>query len=107
MSSCGLPRWPFYKYAPADALDAAKVLKPALRRWLIRKWAAQRVYLADIYFEADHDIAEEVFIVGEFTQPKWLVKVPMKYSSFFRAFKAQVKIHDNCQFKFIIDGMFI
>ena len=88
-------------------IEAAKVIKDAWTSYTLRKQAKMKIFTADIYFEADHDIAEKVYIVGEFTNPKWIIKVPMEYSFFYRAFKARIKIHDNCQFKFIFDGNMI
>jgi hypothetical protein len=73
----------------------------------MRTLARKRQYIADIYYEADPAIACEVFLVGEFTNPAWEVKIPMKYSYFHRAFKTQVKIEENCQFKFIVNGTFV
>lgn len=73
----------------------------------MRKLARKRQYIADIYYEADPEVASEVFLVGEFTTPQWKVMIPMKYSYFYRAFKVQVKVHEGCQFKFIVNGTFV
>ena len=86
---------------------ASKIVCWAWYRYFLRKQSKLKRFVADIYFEADHDIAENVQIVGEFSNPKWLIKIPMKYSFFHKAFKAKINIQDNCQFKFIIDGNFI
>lgn len=93
--------------AAGEILRAAKVIKRAVIKWYFRKLAKSRIYITDIYFEADHDIAENVYIVGEFTSPKWTVQIPMKYSFFYRAFTTKIKIRDHCQFKFVVDGTFI
>ena len=95
------------KVVAFEMLKAAQVIWNAVKRWLFKKWRKSRIYVVDIYFEADHDIAENVYISGDFTFPKWSKKIPMKYSFFHRSFMAQVKIHDNSQFKFIVDGTFI
>ena len=87
--------------------NASKFINKVWYWYLLKKNAKNKQFLTDIYFEADHDIAENVFIVGEFTTPKWLLQIPMKYSFFHHAFWAKIKIHDNWQFKFIIDGNFI
>ena len=60
-----------------------------------------------MYLEADYDIAEKVFVAGDFAESKWRNHIQMKYSFFNRAFKAKIKIQDGNQFKFIIDGMYI
>ena len=88
-------------------IKASNVIKNAFICYLFRKQAKRKLFTVDIYFEADHDIAESVFIVGEFTNPAWTVKILMEYSFFSRAFKARIKIGENWQFKFIIDGNFI
>ena len=88
-------------------VKASNIIKNACIKYLFRKQAKRRLFSVDICFEADHDIADSVFIVGEFTNPAWAIRVPMEYSFFYRAFKTRIKIHENCQFKFIIDGNFI
>ena len=64
-------------------------------------------FIADIYYEADYDIAETVYLVGEFTSPAWETVIPMKYSFFYRSFMAKIKISEGDQFKFIINGTFV
>jgi len=88
-------------------LRASKVIWNAVKKWLFKKWKKWRSYVVDIYFDADHDIAEKVYLVGDFTNPKWSELIPMKYSFFHRSFMAKVKMHDHAQFKFIVDGTFI
>ena len=91
----------------AEMLKASKTIWNAVKKWLYRKWRRWRRYVVDIYFDADHDIAEMIYLVGDFTNPKWTVLVPMEYSFLSRSFKAKVKMNDNSQFKFIIDGTYI
>lgn len=95
------------KIAADRVLAAQRTIANAVKKWLLKTQAKSGVYLADIYFEADYDIAQTIQIVGEFTQPAWSLKLTMKYSFFHRAFHAQVKIYEGCQFKFIVDGTFI
>lgn len=90
-----------------EIIQAQKLISKAFRRMRIRKFAHKQIYIADIHYEADPDIAKEIFLVGEFTIPKWSIQIPMKYSFYHRSFLTQVKIQENCQFKFIVDGTFV
>jgi hypothetical protein len=88
-------------------IHAQKIISRAFRRMKLRKLARKHIFIADIYYEADPDIAKEIFLVGEFSAPEWAVQIWMKYSFFHRAFLCQVKIQGNWQFKFIVDGTFV
>lgn len=90
-----------------EIIKAQKVISNAFKRMRFRKFAHKQTYFADIHYEADPDIAKEIFLVGEFTIPKWSVRIPMKYSFYHRSFLTQVKIQENSQFKFIVDGTFV
>ena len=95
------------KITAFEMIEAAKVIWIAAKRWLLKKWRKSWYYITDIYFDADHDITDRIYIVGDFTSPKWSIQIPMKYSFFHRSFLIRVKIHDNSQFKFIVDGTYI
>lgn len=86
---------------------AQRVISRAVKRWILKTMKKSNTYIVDIYYEADYDIAENVYLVGEFTNPKWLNQIQMKYSFFHRAFSATVKITQGDQFKFIINGTFV
>lgn len=76
-------------------LKAQKIIVRAVNQWVLKRMSKQRKFMADIYYEADHDIADKIYLVGEFTTPKWIIKIPMKYSFYHRAFKVKVKISDK------------
>jgi len=88
-------------------LKALKIIQRAVKRWIYRRLAKNRTYIVDVFYEADQDIAEDIYLVGEYSNPKWTVTTPMKYSFFHRAFATKIKMHDGWQFKFIINGTFV
>lgn len=88
-------------------LNSQRIISRAVNRWRLRKLAKMNKYIVDIFYEADPDIANEVYLVGEFSNPQWKEPVLMNYSYFFRAFRAKVTMHEDCQFKFIVDGTFV
>lgn len=90
-----------------EMISAQKVISKAVNQWILKRMRKDKTYIADIYYEADPDIAQSIYLVGEFTTPQWEVFVPMKYSFFYRAFKAQVKIQEGWQFKFLVGQTFV
>ena len=84
------------KKAACAILHAQKVISKAVKSWILRRHAKQnKTYLADIYFEADYDIADVIYLVGDFSNPPWSQTIEMKYSFFHRAFRSKVKIRDK------------
>lgn len=88
-------------------LNSQRIISRAVNRWRLRKLAKMNKYVVDIFYEADPDIANEVHLVGEFSDPSWRRPILMNYSYFFKAFRAKVTMHEDCQFKFIVDGTFV
>ena len=86
---------------------AQKVISRAVKTWLMRRAAMNKTYYADIFYVADYDIADTVYLAGEFSDPEWKKVVPMNYSFYHRAFRATVKISEGNQFKFIVNGTFV
>lgn len=76
-------------------LKALKIIQRAVKRWIYRRLAKNRTYIVDVFYEADQDIAEDIYLVGEYSNPKWTVTTPMKYSFFHRAFATKIKMHDG------------
>ena len=93
--------------AAKQILKATHTIINALSHKRFKKLFAQQTYIADIYYEADPDIAKEVYLVGNFSYPEWEVQIPMKYSFFHRAFRTTVKISEGSQFKFLVGDTFV
>lgn len=60
-------------------IDAQKVISRAVKSWIMKKLARNKIYIADIYFEADRDVSDTVYLAGEFSNPKWERIIPMEY----------------------------
>lgn len=83
------------KIAAQEMITAQKVISNAVNQWKLKQLRKSKTFIADIYFEADPDIAQSIYLVGEFTTPQWEVLVQMKYSFFYRAFKVKIKIQEG------------
>mmetsp|Transcript_39580 Transcript_39580/g.39158 ORF Transcript_39580/g.39158 Transcript_39580/m.39158 type:complete len:363 (+) Transcript_39580:26-1114(+) len=95
------------KRTAEELFRATKIIMRALNYKRLRRLRRESIFIADIYYEADPDIAKQIFLVGEFSTPQWGKQVLMQYSYFHRAFRAQIKIRQSSEFKFIVDGTFI
>ena len=95
------------KRAAEELIRATKIITKALNYKRLKKLRQENTFIADIYYEADPDIAMQIFLVGEFSSPPWTKQIPMEYSYFHRAFRTTIKIKQGSEFKFIVDGTFI
>lgn len=60
----------------------------------------KHIFLSDIFY-VEASPFDTVQLIGEFTNPPWSPKIPMKFSPFFKCMHVRTLIKENAQFKFI------
>ena len=87
-------------------ITAQKAISRAYRRWKLRSFHKNNVFLVDVYFDEFRSNIDDVYIVGDFTTQPWIDKIRMKYSFHFKWFKIQVRMRNRSEFKFICNGSY-
>lgn len=81
--------------------------------YLFRKaFLAKTIIFMDVYLPEgeDGDVVgtdKDVYVVGDFTDEPWEIKVKCTYSEFFKAYKATIPVIDGSLFKFEVNGELI
>lgn len=87
---------------------ARQTIWRAFKRYTLRrKFLTERVVEAALYWEDGFVPSKRVELVGSFTTPPWSVRVPMRYSLFFRAYYVRATLTlDRDEFKFVINDTY-
>ena len=89
-------------------VKARQTIWRAFKRFTLRrKFLTARVVEASLYWEDAFTPSKKVELVGSFTSPPWSVRIPMRYSLFFRAYYVRATLAlERDEFKFVINGTY-